>query len=58
MTEQERFIDEVKKMKNPVIILHPDNKIDFFKSPYVVKYHHFMPVDKIIATDESNLWQF
>lgn len=61
MSEDEIYqtkLEAVKAMKNPVLFMHPDNKIHLPKSTtYEVRFTSLLEVDEIIFMDRSSLFQ-
>lgn len=49
--------EAISCMPNPVLIINPIHR-DRFKGDFEIKEHCWMPTDRLIFTDKSNLYQF
>lgn len=52
-------LEAISKMKNPVLIIHPMHSGLFDgKDEFKIVEHFWMPENRLVFTDESNLYQF
>lgn len=52
------IIRECKKVKDPVIIIHPESKFNFGKNEAEIKHSKDCPIDRIYLVAKANLYQF